>query len=369
MKIAINALPYTDWQGIETFLAGLLRAWPKNDRDEIIVFANQKSAAFLEPLPAHLSVKIINFKKISRARIFLYQQFAFLRELKKRKIDVLFCPSLLSPWFYRRKVVVIHDLAPFIFKGESGRAGKIFWQICLKAAKYFSVGLVTVSEFSRQEISRYLKIEPEKIINISEACPDLAPTGEPADEIILKKFGLEEKKYFFYIGNVRPRKNLPNILLAWEKFNAVNGYRYQLVIAGKVDSSQAALKDWAIKNKIQKLLFIGFVPADEKTAIFKKALGLLFVSLYEGFGLPILEAQSLGVPVITGNTSALPETAGMAGALFADPLNIEEISEKINQLVHEEEKRQELIVRGKLNIQKYSWEISAAKLYENLRNK
>lgn len=369
MKIAINAIPYTDWQGIETFLAGFLRAWPEDERDEITVFVNQKSNVWLSSLPGHIRLKLIEFKKISRLRLFLYQQFFFFWELKKIQADILVCPSLISPWFYRRKVVIIHDLAPLTIGGESNRPARIFWQSCLWAAKYLSRGIITISEFSRQEISRYLKIDANEIINISEACPDLPTTGYLENDTAIKKFGLEKKAYFIYIGNVRTRKNLKNMILAWQKFNGRYDNRYYLVVSGRDDSHSRALQAWIKERQIKNIIFTAFVTAAEKAALLKKSLGLLFVSAYEGFGLPILEAQNLDLPVITANTSALPETAGAGGALFADPDDVQEMAEKIDQLAHDETLRKRLIAQGRLNVQKYSWTDTARKLRAALDKK
>lgn len=355
MRIGVNLIPYADIQGIEIFTQNILFHLPSSEADEIFLFTNWRSTALFPISDPRIKIVEVKIKKLNRLNLLLAQQFKLGPLVKKYKLTTLFCPSLSIPLLLRKKIVVIHDLAFLNFRDESGLFGRIYLRLAILSAKYLSQKILTVSEFSKQEISRRLKIKTAKIINIGEGCPVLPLTGPSEDTASLKKFGLAENKYFIYIGNVRPRKNLKNIILAWQKFNALNDYQYYFVIAGKKDRRCSALEAWAAKLNIQNLIFTGFLSQKEKVSLLKKSLGLLFISLYEGFGLPILEAQFLNVPVIASTVSSLPETAGAGGALLADPLNIKEIADKINLLAHDELIRQKLIAVGRLNSRKYSW--------------
>ncbi len=374
MKIAINALPYTSWQGLETFLAGLISVWPSSPIDEVVVFANQASAAFLSPLPGHIKLRTKRFKRLSRCRLFLYQQLSFPLILQREKFDLLFCPSLSAPWFYRQKIVTIHDAAPFLLKRETSRLGRAFWKTNLYFARSFSWKIATVSLFSRNELATKLKIPAEKIVILGEGTPTLAPVAADEEKKIIDRFKLAGKNYFIYIGNIRPRKNLPAILQAFKAFGK-NHPDYLLLIAGKRDMNFNALeKSAAAMGLTEKVVFLGFVSPAEKTVLLKEARALIFVSLYEGFGLPLLEAQISGTPVLASDTSSLPEIAGDS-ALLVNPYDIMAISKGMDSLATNEGLRMELTRRGTENAKRYSWkqpmEIlrSLCKKYEDSRNK
>jgi glycosyltransferase involved in cell wall biosynthesis len=364
MKIAINALPYTSYQGIENFLVGLLRAWPKSE-DIITVFANEKSAAFLTDLPPYIKIEIKKFTKTTRLRLFYYQQFVLPQILKKEKFDIIFCPSLESSWLFSKKIVTIHDAAPFVLENENSFIGKIYWQSCLFFAKHFSLGIVTVSEFSRQELITSLGIKAEKIKIIYNAPPILS-AANIQNYTEIKKI---TNPYIITVGNARPRKNLDALLSAYQQISTKRP-DYKLLIIGKMDKEMEKLK---AKN-IPGIIFTGFIDEKEKCRLLAGAKLLVLPSLYEGFGVPILEAQNLKIPVICTDITAFREAAG-AAALFFDKNKATDIANKIENLLDNPALAEELSVKGKINTQRFSWTDSNARLitlihqHENITDK
>lgn len=361
MKIVINALPYNTYQGIENFLTNLLRAWPHNE-DEITVLANEISAKFLQPLPAYFKLEIIKFKKIDKLSIFIFQQFKLGRLLKKRKTDILFCASLNCPWLYPQKIVTIHDAAPFIIKGESSRFGKIYWLISLFFAKHFSRHLLTVSEFSRQELINKLKINQNKLSVIYN--------GAPVIPVINKNQTQTVSPYIIVIGNARKRKNLTTLLAAYNLIKT-DIPDLRLIVVGKMDKRMQILANSYQNDRIE---FTGFISDENKYQLLSQAQALIFPSLYEGFGLPILEAQIMGTPIICSNIPVFKEVAN-TGALFFNPLSASDLAEKIKKIINNPVLAANLKNEGRKNYPRFNWQKSAKKLadilhlYENSSDK
>ena len=366
MKIAINAISYTSWQGIEVFLSGILNSLPDNQLDEVVVFANKKSAKFLVPLPKNIKLKIIHFNILNRIIIFLYLQIVFPYTLKKEKFDILFCPSLLAPWFYNRKIVTIHDAAPFVLKNENSLLGKIFWSINLFFAKITSLKIITVSNFSKKELIDKLHINPNKIEVIYNG------TREPVRSSLIPNSKWKKINYIVVIGNARKRKNL---ILLFKAFTLLTNEidNIKLIVIGKNDNNMKILskKYMSLNNNI---IFTGFISESEKTDIIKNAKILVFPSLYEGFGLPILEAEILETPVLCSDIPAFREIASDS-ALFFNPKKENDLKEKIKQILQSDFLAKDLRIKGMKNCLRFNWENSSSYLlkiihmYENTSNK
>ncbi|MFA5155649.1 MAG: glycosyltransferase family 1 protein [Patescibacteria group bacterium] len=359
MKIGINLIQYTDRQGIEVFAQNLIEHLIVAPGDEVILFTNQWSQSLIDQRPA--AVRVINhdFKKLTRLALIIYQQWRLPRLLRAEKIDVLFCPSLALPLFYRKKVVTIHDLAFWRFREESRFWSRLFLYPAIWSAKHFSLAIVTVSEFAKQEISRLLRIDSDKISNISEGVPvqyrlnPSKPATAPQPTA---------KPYFLYLGNMYPRKNLAGLIMAFKIFSARRP-AYSLIIAGKQNSLMPALERLIQELKLDRQVrFTGFIPEEDKGALIQQAVALVLVSRYEGFGLPVLEAQSLGVPVLAARAASLPEVAGDA-AILVDPEDIAAIATGLAKLADDQALRLDLIERGYENVKRYSWNDSADRLY------
>ncbi len=361
MKIAINLIPFSSVSGIEIFaknlLTHLIKVANEQKRIKVVILRGKDSPQFLS-FPGAEVITVPAKGKIQKA---VYQQTEIYALLKKIKADILFAPSPAAPFFYKNKIVVIHDCAYDRFKEFDSLLTKLYFKTMFWGAKYFSQKIITVSQFSKKELVKLYKIRPNKITVISEGVPKLTKADNKFIRKTLRKFNLDNIPYFLYIGNTRPRKNILGLLKAFSIFSKKYPL-YKLILAGKIDTRFLDVKKIIKQLNLEgRVVQIGPIYEKEKTALLKSAQALAFPTFYEGFGLPVLESQKLGVPVLTSNTSSLPEVAGK-GALFVDPYNLESIAYGMEAIAFDNKLRQELIKKGLENIQRFSWENAAQKL-------
>ena len=360
MNIGVNLIQYIDLQGIEVFVLNILgSAIKQNPSDRFFLFVNGKSCTIFSSLMAENVVFIeVPQGKISSLRLMLLQQWWLPRACRKNAIDILWCPSVAVPLWYKRKIATVHDCADARFREESR---SMFTKLYLLLVRFFvkwrSLGVATVSDFSRSEVSAVYGISLKNITVVSEGAPIL-PVAHDEDIVRAQKKWHINEEYFFYVGNTRPRKNIKRILDALSEIVKKHP-DFQLVLAGKIDKSFFNVADYAKHIGIEHAVIeTGFISDIEKVALYRGSISLIFPSLYEGFGLPVLEAQSLGVPVITSNTSSLPEVGG-DGALYVDPYVPQEIADAMIKLSTNETLRNELIQKGTENVKRFSWDEAA----------
>jgi glycosyltransferase involved in cell wall biosynthesis len=358
-RVAINLIPFTSVQGTEIFTKNLVSNFTQDKEDfEFIILESEETPEILKFSNFKtITIKNLNFK-FGKA---IYQQTLIYFLLKKHKIDLLFSPSPAAPFFYKNKVVTIHDCAYDRFEEFENIISKTYFQLMYYGAKYFSKKIVTVSEFSKKELIDLYGFKPNKIKVIYEGVPEMPEVDNSFIKKILNKFKIK-RPYFFYIGNRRPRKNLLGLLEGFKLFRGKFKIDYSLVIVSRKDKRFIDLEKEVKNRQLEKdVLLIDSESRKEKIALFKGSQALVFPSYYEGFGLPVLEAQSLGVPVITTNTSSLLEV-GKDSVLWVDPYKAEEIAQKMKEIASDSELRENLIKKGFKNIQRFSWEKAAQEL-------
>jgi len=359
MRIGINLIPFSTVQGIEIFSRNLILNLLNLKKDEeFFIF----SAENLPQLLDFSQIKTIKIKYLKIKHIkAIYQQTLIYSLLKKHKIDLFFSPSPNAPFFYKDKVVVIHDCAYDRFKEFENIFSRTYFRAMFYGAKFFSKKIITVSNFSKKELVKLYKINHNKIEVIYEGVPEMEEVNEKEIKDILSKFKIN-KPYFFYVGNWRPRKNLPGLIKAFKLFKEKNKLEYLLVIGGRKDKRFLNLEKEIKNHQLEeRIILTDTLTQKEVSALYRKAIALTFPSYYEGFGLPVLEAQSLGVPVLTSNTSSLPEIAGKA-ALYINPYEIKDIAKGIERIAFDEKLRENLIKNGYENIKRFSWRKAAQQL-------
>jgi len=361
MTIGIDLTIFRSYQGTEVFTENIVLALVRQNPDvKFVIFKGQD---FLKIFDAESSkmpnVRIVNFKRFRNSiGVILQQQLVLPFLCLRYGIDLLYSPSpffsYLAP---AKKISTIHDCAYARYKEFRNVFSEAYILLSINLAKYLCSAVLTVSNFSKEELVQMYHFSPDKIQMIYEgpANPDLSvqeSTNNPALKDILAK------KYFIYVGITRPRKNIIRLVEAFKIF--LPGHpEYKLVLAGSISTAFVDVGQ-KIKelNLEESVIQSGFVSNTEKTLLFKNAQALTYPSLYEGFGLPVLEAQALGLPVLTSNTSSLPEVAG-TGAICVDPLNIQKIAEAMNKIVENNNFREQLILDGHENVKRFSWEESA----------
>lgn len=368
MKIAINLLPYTSYQGIEVFTQNLVSSLIENNPGvEFVAITHSLSPDFVQFGGKNVERIVVPIKKKDKLSLAFLQQTKLYGIMKRAKPDFLFSPSLSEPFFCKNNVVLIYDCAYDRFHEAANIFSKIYFKLMYLSAKLFAKKILTISDFSRRELEHIYKINPGKISVIYGGLPKLPEISEEESESALEKFNLQKRKFFMYVGNTRPRKNIPGMLKAFKIFSDKHS-DFRFVLVGKPDDRFLKVQKEIEKAGLdgRKIVRTGFISDKEKTALYKNSQALIFASFYEGFGLPILEAQSLGIPVLTSNTSSLPEIGSM-GAVYADPYNVVDIAKKMESIYSDEDLRSDLIENGYENLKRFSWEKTAEETIKALR--
>ena len=260
-------------------------------------------------------------------------------------------------------IPLVTDLAVYRLK-EAYKLSRVVWwrlqyrYVCRRADRFLAV-----SEFTKREMVDILHIPPEKIAVVPCACSsEMRPVADPAALVELReKYRLPER-FVLFVGNFNPRKNLERLIRAFDRAKG-EGLIHHLVIAGeqgwKFDRA-AALRGIRHSRDIH---FTGYVPDGDMPALYSAAELFAFPTLYEGFGIPVLEAQACGTPVLTSNGSSLPEVGG-EGAVYVDPYDTEGICAGMRHVLDNPEIARQLVQKGLANVQRFSWQASAERLDE-----
>ncbi len=282
------------------------------------------------------------------------------------KPDVnLFCTYCLPNFRFREPVIgTVHDI---ILQKVNNEPAEVTEKYDAQVRHCIEVSdtIVTVSNATKQDIVEYYGLNPDKIVVVHNGvdCSEYAVKLTEADKArIRKKYGLPEK-FILYFGAVRKHKNLERLLRAYAMLPHRIREEYKLVLTRKENALERLAADLEIG---QDVVFTGFVDDGDKVALYKMAEVSMFVSLYEGFGIPIIEAQAAGTPVITSNISSMPEAAG-EGAILVDPYSVENIAAELEHVIENSTLREQLIEKGYANAQRFSWDAAAKQMAEVVR--
>lgn len=296
----------------------------------------------------------------------LWTQFGLALQTFKDPLDVLFVPAHTLPLIRKpglKTVVTVHDLGAEFLPGTHQLKQRLYLNLMTHYQLKSATHIIAVSEATKQDLIKKVGIPKDKITVVYEGYNQELYRPIKGNKLsqTLKHYKLEPQNYFLFVGTIQPRKNLERLIRAYAKTNVK-----ALVLAGG--------KGWLSEDiyKLPKQLgiedhvkFLGYVPDKDLPALYSGAIAFLFPSLFEGFGLPILEAFSCGCPVLTSNTSSLPEVAGNA-ALLVDPYSIEEIAQGILSLTINHKLRTRLAKLGLEQVKNFSWQKAAEKTLEVL---
>jgi len=287
--------------------------------------------------------------------------------LKRHKADVFVSvDGLCSLKTAVPQCLVVHDIAFFHYPSHIKRSHLFFFKKYIPKFLQKANSIATVSEFSKKDIIDRYKTDAKKIDVVYSAAKDIfKPVSAEIAEATKKKYtgGAE---YFLYIGAIHPRKNLVSLLRAFSIFKKRLKSNMKLVLAGrlawKYDSFIQNLKKYKFKEDV---IMLGYLSEDELVKITASAYALVYPSLLEGFGVPVLEAMKCHVPVLTSIGSSMEEIARDA-ALYADAKSFEDIADKMMLIYKDEKLRKQLIERGKLIAEEYSWQRTAELLWQSI---
>ncbi len=313
------------------------------------LYFNQEPAADLFPEAAHVEHKVMTFPR-------LWTHLRLGRELRRQPPDVFFTPAHVIPAGYRKPAAAtVHDLGFLAFPEAHTRRQVAYLRWSTRHNARLSRPVITDSKAARDDLVRFWNIEPA---NIRVVYPGIDPGMEPVSdagrqEAVQKKTGIHGP-YLLHIGTIQPRKNLVRLIEAY----AASGLAHQLVLAGRTgwrsESIMARIAGQETRVR-ERIVLPGFVDDDDKAALISGADALVYPSLYEGFGFPLVEANACGTPVLAANASSLPEIAADA-ALLIDPLDTEALTHGLLQITGDEALRERLVTAGVANITRFSWE-------------
>ncbi|WP_064120291.1 glycosyltransferase family 4 protein [Pseudomonas fluorescens] len=266
-------------------------------------------------------------------------------------------PNYYLPPFAGRSVATFHDLSPFTWAHCHAPQLVRYLQKELKTTLVRADALITDSEFTRQELANYFSWPIERIHTVPLASsPEFYPRSPDELSTTLARHGLEANGYTLFVGTIEPRKNIETLLAAYSRLPMAVRTRWPLILTG--------YHGWRNDVVHQKLEcarregwahYLGFVPSEDLPLLFAGARLFAFPSLYEGFGLPVLEAMSSGVPVVCSNSSSLPEVAGEA-ALMCAPMDVDELTRLLERGLTDAAWRETAVAKGMQHAQGFSWE-------------
>ena len=320
---------------------------------------SKTDAAASIPLPAHAEWRVLPARRMWTHR-------ALAKEMLQHPPDVLFVPSHVLPFVLpiRRlppAVVTIHDLGYHYFPAAHGWRQRLYLKWGTRWSVAAATRVIAISQATATDLQQVIGTPAAKIRVIHEAVAALPPSCALPEQIaaIRTRYGIS-RPYALYVGTLQPRKNLTRLITAYEQLCARGAATFDLVLAGNPGWLSDEIVAQAKQSEYAAQIHLtGYVTDQDLPALLAGASFFAFPSLYEGFGLPILEAQIVGVPVMTAKGSSLPEVAGDA-AIYVDPTDVDAIAQAMLRLSQDETLRQELIAAGQRNVQRFSWEKAAA---------
>lgn len=315
-----------------------------------------------------------NFEIVSlkASNKFIWNSFALPKYLNRNPVNI-YLTQYITPFFVGKKIkiiTVIHDISFNFFPQFIKKSDLFFLKLLIPFSLKRADKIVGVSKFTRDEILKFYKINPNKVDWIHNAISQnflQTPSRDKLDSV-RKKYNLPEK-FLLYLGTLQPRKNIPTLVEAFSKIQP-KFPDVKLVLAGNRNAHNfdRSIDKVISENGLEgKIIFSGYIDEDDKPALFKSAEIFCFPSFYEGFGIPILEAMSMEIPVIASEIPAHLEIAGNS-VLYFKPHDPSSLAEKISTLLDSEVLKKSLIENGKKRVLKFSWRKTASKFISILNN-
>jgi len=366
MKIAVNTrlLLRGKLDGIGWFtheiLSRIVRAHPEHEFHFLFDRPYDPAFVFAPNVHAHVVSPQARHPWLFR----LWYNWMIPRKLKQIGADIFVSPDMmLSLRATCKQIVVLHDLNFEHYPQDlpSHIAYYLRNQTPLFARKADSI--ITVSEFSKSDITAQYHIPPSKIHVVYNAAQSSYRILDEEEKSRVRNEWTQGVPYFIFVSSIHPRKNLQRLLLAYDQFRRESGQDVKLLAVGrrfwKNEILDTTLREMEFAADV---IFTGHLEQAELCQVMGAALSLVYVSYFEGFGVPIVEAFKSGVPVITSNLTSMPEVAGDA-ALLVDPFNVDEMAKAMQTMSHDEVLRKNCINRGLQRSQQFSWEQSAERFW------
>jgi glycosyltransferase involved in cell wall biosynthesis len=367
LRIAIDVTSVPPQKGgVGFYLAGLIDALQKVDNDNhYVIFADESQCPDFKVDASTFTVVGMSNKR--RPTRLLWEQLVLPAMIKKLRIDVLHSPHYTRPLrdLSCASVVVFHDMTFYLLPRHHVFWKKLFFCNIIPLSARKADRIIAVSESTKRDMQEILGISGNKIDVIMHAVstsyrPDIP---QSCIEVVSRKYNLPQE-YILFVGTIEPRKNVPRLIEAYRQLVKEEPTAPSLVIVG--------LRGWHLRDfekkfredaLVGKIITTGYLVEEDLPAVYAGASLFVYPSLYEGFGIPLLEALACGVPSVTSNVSAMPEVAGDA-AIFIDPYDTQSLSSAMLRVLRNDILRQELRQRGIRRAHAFSWEKAAIQTIE-----
>lgn len=362
--------------GTEHYSTEILKALSKIDyKNQYIIYTPKAIENRLGKLPKNFSYKIIPFPKLW-TQIRLSWEMAF-----EKKPDVLFVPSHTIPLIHPKKTVVtVHDLGFKHFPHLYGKAELAYQDFGLKMAVKNASHIITVSEYSKKDIIKNCDVNPNKISVIYHGYnQDLYKPLTKEENERKEKFReksvftsriLKYSPYIFFVSRIEEKKNAVNLLKTYALLRREPKIKHKLVLAGKPGYGYEKFEEYKQNLPVEikrDIIELGYVDDKELAIWMKNASVFFFPTLFEGFGMPVVEAMASGIPVVASNTTSIPEIVGSAGILV-NPNKPYEMAVELSRVINDKKLYYSLVSKGKARASMFSWEKSAEKTLKVLEN-
>jgi len=339
----------------------------KDKKNDYFLYADSGVAGFEE---------FKNAKTIIIEKRGVFWHRAVAKDVLKENMDVFFAPSsfiipsMLAKASAEKKIkviITIHDIAAILFPEFHEKKAVILEKLFIKKAIKAATKILAVSENTKKDLIKKFKVPSEKIeVMHCAASADFCPINTTEEKVkeLKEKISIPEK-FFLTVGTVQPRKNYEALLQAFAMFYEKNK-NYHLIIVGNSGWGKSDFSKIIEANYLQKHVhLLGYITSKNLNFLYNTAQAFIFPSLYEGFGIPPLEAMKAGCPIIASNTSSIPEVLGEA-AIYCDPRSPAEFAFAMEKIISNEELKADLINKGRIQSKKFNWENSAQVLYNLL---
>ncbi len=298
---------------------------------------------------------------------YLWFEFAIPRVFNKIKPDLFFSPDgYLSLSSNIRSVNVFHDLNFEYYPQDLPYFERKYYRHFFPKYAHKATRTATVSEYSKNDIVKQYKVDPSKIDVVFNGANEVFQPLSGPEKTKIKEIYSSGNPYFVFVGALNPRKNLVNLFEAFDRFKESDQQGIKLVVVGEkmywTPEIKAAYENLKFSNDV---VFTGRLELKDLHKVLASALALTYVSYFEGFGIPIVEAYNCGTPVITSNVTSMPEVAGGAASIV-DPFSIESISDAMLQMSKDESLRKNLIQKGLERGKEFTWQKSSERLWDSI---
>jgi glycosyltransferase involved in cell wall biosynthesis len=360
MRIGINTLFLIPQKvgGTETIVRGLIYGLSKIDTEnEYVIFTNQENHETFKINTANFTKYLCNIPaRLKLYRIF-WEQVVLPAYVKKNKIDLLHSPGYVSPArIHSKTVVTIPDMQYWYYPQYFAKSRLWYWKYFIPLSARKADIITTLSNYSKKSIIDLLHVPSDKVVVTYPASKFIGTNRDAAQskQAVLDKYGIKNE-YILSVASLLPHKNLDRLI---ESFNLLTGrINQQLILVGLKTQGFDRFHTMLRKKNIlsDKILILGYIPEEDLAVLYRSATLFVLPSLFEGFGIPLLEAMSFGCPIAASNRTCIPEIVDNAGVLF-NPESTVVIADAIYSVISNQSVREDMVRKGYERVKEFTWE-------------